>query len=302
MAPTDPSEAPESGPLTARQRRIVDFIATTVRERGYPPTVREIGEAVGLTSSSSVHAQLANLERRGLLTKDPTKPRAMTLSDTNRAEGVVVPLVGRIAAGTPVLAEQNVEEHLVVPMGFAGDAEHFALTVTGDSMVDAGILDGDVVIVRGQDTADDGDVVAVLLPGPAEDEATVKRLRRQRGKVTLVPENPTMEPFDMDPDGRILGKVVAVLASCSARGPSPRPLGSPDRRGGQPLPDTTALERQITSQPEQLEAVLSQPLPASAAERLRDAGRIWLVGTGTSQHAAELGALMLQEAGATRAR
>ena len=187
MAPTDPSEAPESGPLTARQRRIVDFIATTVRGRGYPPTVREIGEAVGLTSSSSVHAQLANLERRGLLTKDPTKPRAMTLSDANRAEGVVV------------------------PMGYAGDAEHFALSVTGDSMVDAGILDGDVVIVRGQGTAEDGDVVAALLPGPAEDEATVKRLRRRRGKVVLVPENPAMEPFDMDPDGRIIGKVVAVL-------------------------------------------------------------------------------------------
>jgi repressor LexA len=173
--------------------------------------VREIGEAVGLTSSSSVHAQLANLERQGLLTKDPTKPRAMTLSDANRAEGVVVPLVGRIAAGSPVMAEQNVEEHLVVPMGYAGDAEHFALTVTGDSMVDAGILDRDVVIVRAQETADDGDVVAVLVPGPAEDEATVKRLRRQRGKVLLVPENPAMEPFDMDPEGRILGKVVAVL-------------------------------------------------------------------------------------------
>src|SRR6266540_825489 len=207
MAPIDPPEAPETGPLTARQRRIVDFIATTVRERGYPPTVREIGEAVGLTSSSSVHAQLANLERRGLLTKDPTKPRAMTLSDANRAEGVVVPLVGRIAAGTPVLADQNVEDHLVVPMGYAGDVEHFALTVNGDSMVDA----GNVVIVRGQDTAEDGDVVAVLLPGPAEDEATVKRLRRRRGKVVLVPENPAMDPFDMDPDGRIIGKVVAVL-------------------------------------------------------------------------------------------
>ena len=208
MAPRQPAEAE---PLTTRQRRIVEFIAATVRERGYPPTVREIGEAVGLTSSSSVHAQLANLERRGLLTKDPTKPRAMTLSESTRAEGVVVPLVGRIAAGTPVLAEQNVEDHLVVPMGFAGDAEHFALTVQGDSMVDAGILDRDVVIVRAQETADDGDVVAVLIPGPAEDEATVKRLRRQRGKVLLVPENPAMEPFDMDPEGRILGKVVAVL-------------------------------------------------------------------------------------------
>jgi repressor LexA len=135
----------------------------------------------------------------------------MTLSDANRAEGVVVPLVGRIAAGTPVLADQNVEDHLVVPMGYAGDVEHFALSVTGDSMVDAGILDGDVVIVRGQGTAEDGDVVAALLPGPAEDEATVKRLRRRRGKVVLVPENPAMDPFDMDPDGRIIGKVVAVL-------------------------------------------------------------------------------------------
>ena len=145
MAPRDPSEHPRpdrSPPASAGSW------TSSPRPSGSgatPPTVREIGEAVGLTSSSSVHAQLANLERRGLLTKDPTKPRAMTLSEANRAEGVVVPLVGRIAAGTPVLAEQNVEEHLVVPMGFAGDAEHFALTVTGDSMVDAGILDGDVV-------------------------------------------------------------------------------------------------------------------------------------------------------------
>jgi repressor LexA len=206
-----PGGSAEADPLTARQRRILDFIAETVQKRGYPPTVREIGEAVGLTSSSSVHAQLANLERRGVLRKDPTKPRAMTLSESERAEGVVVPLVGRIAAGTPVLAEQNVEDHLVVPMGFAGDAEHFALTVHGDSMVESGILDGDVVIVRAQDTADDRDVVAVLLPGPAEDEATVKRFKRQRGRVMLVPENPAMEPFEMDPEGRILGRVVAVL-------------------------------------------------------------------------------------------
>jgi repressor LexA len=197
--------------LTARQQRILDFIGTTVRERGYPPTVREIGEAVGLTSSSSVHAQLANLERLGLLHKDPTKPRAMTLSDSPRAEGVVVPLLGQIAAGSPILADENVEDHLVVPMGFAGDAEHFALTVRGDSMVDAGILDGDVVIVRAGEAADDGDIVAVLLPGPAEDEATVKRLRRRRGRVVLVPENPALEPFEMDPEGRIVGTVVAVL-------------------------------------------------------------------------------------------
>src|SRR5262247_2346077 len=118
MAPKGPSGPAEAEPLTARQRRIVDFIADTVQKRGYPPTVREIGEAVGLTSSSSVHAQLANLERRGMLRKDPTKPRAMTLSESERAEGVVVPLVGRIAAGSPVLADENVEDHLVVPMGF----------------------------------------------------------------------------------------------------------------------------------------------------------------------------------------
>ena len=197
--------------LTSRQRRILDHIADTVRERGYPPTVREIGEAVGLTSSSSVHAQLATLERRGFLRKDPTKPRAMALSDTSRAEGVVVPLVGQIAAGTAVLADQHVEDHLVVPMGFAGDAQHFALTVRGDSMIGAGILDGDIVVVRAQGSADDGDIVAVLLPGPAEDEATVKRLRRQRGRVMLVPENPALEPFEMDPEGQLLGKVVSVL-------------------------------------------------------------------------------------------
>jgi repressor LexA len=198
-------------PLTARQQRILDFIATTVRERGYPPTVREIGEAVGLTSSSSVHAQLANLERLGLLHKDPTKPRAMTLSDSPRAEGIVVPLLGQIAAGSPTLAEQNVEDHLVVPMGFAGEAQHFGLTVRGDSMIGAGILDGDVVVVRAGDAAEDRDIVAVLLPGPAEDEATVKRLRRQRGRTMLVPENDALEPFEMDPRGRILGTVVAVL-------------------------------------------------------------------------------------------
>lgn len=196
--------------LTARQRRIVEFIERTVRERGYPPTVREIGEAVGLTSSSSVHAQLANLERRGLLHKDPTKPRAMSL-EAPRIEGVAVPLLGRIAAGAPVLAEQNIEDYLTVPMGFVNGGDHFALHVVGDSMTGAGILDGDVVVVRGQDDADDGDVVAALLPGSAEDEATVKRLRRNRGTIMLVPENPALEPFEMDPQGRIIGKVVAVL-------------------------------------------------------------------------------------------
>jgi repressor LexA len=194
--------------ITVRQQRILDFINETVRDRGYPPTVREIGEAVGLTSSSSVHAQLANLERKGLLHRDPTKPRAIELAD--RTEGVTVPLVGRIAAGTPVLATEHVEEHVVVPMGFAGEADHFALRVAGDSMIGAGIFDGDIVIVRSTRRAEDGDIVAALLPGPAEDEATVKRLRRRDGRVMLVPENPALEPFEMT-DGHILGRVVSVL-------------------------------------------------------------------------------------------
>jgi repressor LexA len=202
--------APEQT-ITARQQRILDFIADTVRERGYPPTVREIGEAVGLTSSSSVHSQLANLERKGLLHKDPTKPRAIGLSPADsRPEAVVVPLVGRIAAGAPVMADENVEEYLPVPMGFVDGAEHFALRVTGDSMIGAGIFDGDVVVVRRQEDAASGDIVVAVLPGPAEDEATVKRLSRRGSKVILVPENPRLEPFEMA-GGRIAGKVVAVL-------------------------------------------------------------------------------------------
>jgi len=135
--------------ITVRQQRILEFIAATVRDRGYPPTVREIGEAVGLTSSSSVHAQLANLERMGLLHKDPTKPRAMTLStEESRATGTVVPLLGRIAAGTPVMAVEQIEEYVSVPTDFARNGEHFALRVNGDSMIGAGILDGDMVVVR----------------------------------------------------------------------------------------------------------------------------------------------------------
>jgi len=201
-------------PLTQRQQRIVDFIQGTVRERGYPPTVREIGEAVGLTSSSSVHSQLDNLERMGYLHRDPTKPRAMALSveapPSEAPPSVAVPLVGRIAAGAPMLADENIEEMIAVPEGFADDREHFALRVEGDSMIGAGIMSGDLVVVRKQSQASDGDIVAALLPGPAEDEATVKRLRRQNGKVILVPENPALEPLEMT-EGRILGKVTAVL-------------------------------------------------------------------------------------------
>jgi repressor LexA len=197
--------------ITARQQRILDFIAETVRERGYPPTVREIGEAVGLTSSSSVHAQLANLERMGLLHKDPTKPRAMSLStEESKATGTVVPLLGRIAAGTPVMAAEQIEDYVSVPTDFARSGEHFALRVAGDSMIGAGILDGDMVVIRSQETATDGDIVAAVMPGPAEDEATVKRLGHDGARVMLIPENPALSPFEML-DGRIVGKVVAVL-------------------------------------------------------------------------------------------
>jgi repressor LexA len=197
--------------ITSRQQRILDFIASTVRERGYPPTVREIGQAVGLTSSSSVHAQLANLERMGMLHKDATKPRAMALAGGNAPpRGVAVPLIGRIAAGSPTLAQEHVEDYVAVPDGFAGEDDHFALRVEGDSMIDAGILDGDLVVVRGQQHADDGDIVAALLEGPAEPEATVKRFGHDGPRVMLIPENPAMKPFEMT-DGRILGRVVAVL-------------------------------------------------------------------------------------------
>lgn len=198
--------------ITARQRRILEFIKKTVQDRGYPPTIREIGEAVGLTSSSSVHAQLDNLARRGLIRRDAAKPRAMEVRGpgATRRGAVSVPLVGRIAAGAPVLADQNVEDWLQIPAGYATDSGHFALRVHGDSMAGGGILDGDVVIVRSQDSADEGDVVAALLPGPAEEEATVKRLHVEDGRVVLIPDNPAMEPLPM-PEGRIVGKVVAVL-------------------------------------------------------------------------------------------
>jgi repressor LexA len=199
--------------ITPRQQRILDYIRTTVRERGYPPTVREIGEAVGLTSSSSVHAQLENLRRKGRLRKDPSKPRAIEVAGARpmEAAAAVVPLVGRIAAGGPALADQQIDEYLAVPEGFAGETEHFALRVEGDSMIDAGILEGDIVVVRRQDVAEDGAVVVALLPGPGEEEATVKRLRRSGSRITLVPENSTMEPFDLPEGGRIVGQVVSIL-------------------------------------------------------------------------------------------
>lgn len=196
--------------LTTRQKRIIEFIQGTVKERGYPPTVREIGEAVGLTSSSSVHSQLANLQKMGYIHKDATKPRAIGLAEETPA-AVAVPLIGSIAAGSPTLASEDVEEVLAVPEGFAADSDNFALRVSGDSMVEAGIMDGDIVVLHRQDHANEGDIIAALLPGAAEDEATVKRFHRDGDRVMLVPENAELEAFEMHPEGRILGKVTAVL-------------------------------------------------------------------------------------------
>jgi repressor LexA len=198
--------------LTDRQRRILSFISDTVEDRGYPPSVREIGDAVGLHSPSSVHAQLATLAEKGLLTKDPTKPRAIRVerggrpAASERRDVVEVPLVGRIAAGGPILAEQNVEETLPMPRDFVGSGTLFALTVKGDSMTGAGIFDGDTVIIRQQQTADDGDMIAALI----DDEATVKTLSRKGGKVRLIAENPAFDPMEPE-EMSVLGKVVAVL-------------------------------------------------------------------------------------------
>jgi len=199
--------------LTERQRRILDYITNTVDDRGYPPSVREIGDAVGLHSPSSVHAQLATLAEKGLLTKDPTKPRAIRVEretgpirSKGRSDVIEVPLVGRIAAGGPILAEQNLDDSLTLPRDLVGSGTLFALTVKGDSMTGAGIMDGDTVVVRQQATADEGEIVAALI----DDEATVKRLSRRGGKVRLLAENPDYDPIEPD-EVSLLGKVVAVL-------------------------------------------------------------------------------------------
>ena len=198
--------------LTDRQRRILDYISDTVDDRGYPPSVREIGDAVGLHSPSSVHAQLATLAEKGLLAKDPTKPRAIRVhrdpqrKRSPRPDVVDVPLVGRIAAGAPILAEESVEDTMALPRELVGSGTLFALSVKGDSMTGAGIMDGDTVIVRQQSTADEGEIVAALV----DDEATVKRLSRKGGRVRLIAENPDYAPIEADDVG-VLGKVVAVL-------------------------------------------------------------------------------------------
>ena len=200
--------------LTARQQEIWDFLVEYVDLRGYPPTVREIGEAVGLASPSTVHAHLANLERAGLLRRDPTKPRALELAGRagRKTAGVhMLPLVGQIAAGEPLLAEQNIEDHIGVPEPLSRGGEEFLLRVKGDSMVNAGILDGDYVVVRRQQDAQNGDIVVALVgQDESADEATVKRFFRENGRVRLQPENDAMAPIYAD-HVQILGKVIGVF-------------------------------------------------------------------------------------------
>ena len=202
--------------LTKRQQEIFDFIKRYSAMNGYPPTVRDIGKAVGLASSSTVHAHLANLEKLGLLRRDPTKPRAIEMLDraVDSVRSVVrpagVPLVGSVAAGQPILAEENIEEYVDVPAAAGGEDGDFVLRVRGESMIDAGILEGDFVVVRPQDVAVDGEIVVALVG--EESEATVKRFFHEADHVRLQPENTTMEPI-RSKDVRVLGKVVGLYRS-----------------------------------------------------------------------------------------
>ena len=202
--------------LTPRQREILNVISTSMQERGYPPSVREIGEAVGLNSPSTVHNHLNTLQKMGFLRRDPTKPRALEVRfDTNsevameRRPSRHVPLIGEVAAGTGLLAQQNGEDLIPLPTDFTGEGELFMLRVRGDSMIDAGILDGDFVVARQQQTADNGDIVVAGIPG---DEATVKTFKKSGNKITLVPANPTMDPMVFTSDEvSVFGKVVTVM-------------------------------------------------------------------------------------------
>jgi repressor LexA len=194
--------------LTKRQQEIFDFVKQYVSEHGYPPTVRDIGKAIGLTSSSTVHAHLANLEKLGLLRRDPTKPRAIEVLKDKARQVVTppgLPVIGQVAAGQPVLADENIEEYVPVPGIAGGDDGEFVLRVKGDSMKDAGILEGDFVIVRRQETARDGDIVVALVG----EEATVKRFFREDDHVRLQPENETMEPIRTR-EAQVLGRVVGL--------------------------------------------------------------------------------------------
>lgn len=200
--------------LTERQQQVLEYIKEAVHERGYPPSVREIGDAVGLSSPSSVHAQLNSLVEAGMIKKDPAKPRAIMIVDEHRLvtddDGRTrdVPVLGRIAAGTPILAAEHVDDVMTLPTDLVGNGPVFLLEVKGDSMIDAGIHEGDLVCVHRQPDALDGEIVAALV---ADEEATVKRLRRRDGKVILESENPNYEPMVFSEGVELIGKVISVL-------------------------------------------------------------------------------------------
>lgn len=208
--------SPEGARLTDRQRQVLEFIDTEVRRKGYPPSVREIGEAVGLSSPSTVHAHLGALQDKGYIHRDPTKPRALELTyeptsgaSVDRRPVRHVPLVGDVAAGTGVLAAENIEETMPVPEDLTGDGDLFMLHVRGDSMIEGGIFDGDFVVVRSQPGAENGEIVVAGIPG---EEATIKTFLRRRNKIVLRPENSSMEEMIFDPaEITIYGRVVTVL-------------------------------------------------------------------------------------------
>lgn len=200
--------------LTERQQQVLDYIRHTVEDRGYPPSVREIGDAVGLNSPSSVHAQLNSLVSAGMIKKDPSKPRAIVVLDETSAPAVDdrrmrdVPVLGRVAAGTPILAAEHVDEVMPLPTELVGEGPVFLLEVKGDSMIDAGIHEGDLVAIHKQSDAQDGEIVACLVDN---EEATIKRLQRKEGKVFLHSENPAYEPMVFTEGVELIGKVVSVL-------------------------------------------------------------------------------------------
>ncbi len=204
--------------LTKRQQEIFDFIKRYADDNGYPPTVRDIGKAVGLASSSTVHAHLSNLERLGLVRRDPTKPRALELLDRASAgvrnlveqAGAGLPLIGQVAAGTPLLAEENIEEYVQTPQVAGGEDGEYLLRIRGESMKNAGILDGDLVVVRRQDSARDGEIVVALVGEEAE--ATVKRFFQEADHIRLQPENETMDPI-LSREVRVIGRVVGLMRS-----------------------------------------------------------------------------------------
>lgn len=199
------------GKISKKQEEILNYMKNTILNRGFPPTVREIGEAVKLKSSSSVHAHLDTLEKNGYIRRDPTKPRAIEILDENfnmtRREVVNVPMVGRVAAGEPILAVENIESYFPIPAEFMPNDQSFMLKVKGESMINAGILDGDQVLVRQTNSASNGDMVVALI----DDGATVKTYYRENGHIRLQPENDTMDPIIVEGDVRILGKVFGVF-------------------------------------------------------------------------------------------